>query len=121
MDFAICITIPICVKQILIHITSKQKNLFIFSRSYLLYFFIHFNVFVSQISVEQIIRYYLRIFLKSYLLLIASTGSILAALDAGKMPANTPTIKQIITVAIKSGILTKTGKSNSFENTRVSI
>ena len=56
-----------------------------------------------------------------YLLLIATTGSILAALEAGNIPAKIPTTKQIITVLIKSGRDTYTGKSRGPESMSVSI
>ena len=56
-----------------------------------------------------------------YLLLIATTGSILAALEAGNIPAKIPTTKQIITVLIKRGSDTYTGKSRGPESMSVSI
>ena len=40
----------------------------------------------------------------NYLLRIATTASIFAALEAGKIPAKTPTTKQIITVLISNGM-----------------
>ena len=56
-----------------------------------------------------------------YLLLIATTGSILAALEAGNIPAKIPTTKQMITVLINKGSDTYTGKSNGPERMSVSI
>lgn len=46
----------------------------------------------------------------AYLLLMATTGSIFAALDAGKIPASTPTARHIRMVAMINGIETYTGK-----------
>ena len=56
-----------------------------------------------------------------YLLLMATTGSILAALEAGKIPAKIPTTKQIITVLIKRGSDTYTGNCSGPDRMSVSI
>ena len=52
---------------------------------------------------------------------MATTGSILAALEAGNIPAKIPTTKQMITVLINKGSDTYTGKSNGPERMSVSI
>ena len=56
-----------------------------------------------------------------YLLLMATTASIFAALDAGKIPAKTPTTKQMITVLTKRGIEIYTGKLSGPDNIKVKI
>ena len=56
-----------------------------------------------------------------YLLLMATTASIFAALDAGKIPAKTPTTKQIITVLTKRGMEIYTGKLSGPDNIKVKI
>lgn len=52
---------------------------------------------------------------------MATTGSILAALDAGNIPAKIPTTRQMMTVLINKGRETYTGKSSGPESINVSI
>lgn len=58
---------------------------------------------------------------QNYLLLIASTGFILAALEAGKIPASIPTTRQIITVPPNNGNEINMGKSAALVRMSVSM
>lgn len=70
-------------------------------------------------AVKLILRKQTKVF--NYFERIATTGSILAACDAGIIPASMPTVIQIIIVVMSMGTDMKTGKFNGPDNISVRI